>query len=209
VVKRCVRVYIEGGAEGKLADSDFRRNWKKFLNELHEIARASGKYHKLEVVRGKGRGNAFRSFRQHKVSHPNDLCVLLVDSEEPVAAGKKVWPVVAQRKGDRWKQPVWAEERHLYLMVEAVETWLLTDQDALHEFFGSGFVPNGLPTINLETRNRAEIDQALQKATEKSSKGTYRHGHANHIIGLVRPERVKTLSHGKRLFEVLAELINA
>jgi len=32
MVKRHVRVYIEGGAEGKTADSDFRRGWKKFLN---------------------------------------------------------------------------------------------------------------------------------------------------------------------------------
>ena len=42
MVKRHVRVYVEGGAEGKTADSDFRRGWKKFLDELHELARANG-----------------------------------------------------------------------------------------------------------------------------------------------------------------------
>lgn len=76
MVKKRVWVYIEGGAEGKTADSDFRRGWKKFLMELHELARANG-YFSLEIVRGKGRGNAYRKFIKHKAAHPNDLCVLL------------------------------------------------------------------------------------------------------------------------------------
>jgi hypothetical protein len=202
-------VYIEGGAEGKTADREFRQSWKTFLDELHELARESGNYHSLEVVRGKGRGNAFRRYQKHKTEYPNDLCVLLVDSEGPVAAGTDVWHVVAQRKDDKWTQPSWAGESHLYLMVESVETWLLTDQDALASFFKKGFAPTGLPTTNLEQRNRVEIDRALKMATKKSAKGAYRHGHANQIIELVRPDRVRTLNHGRRLFEVLAELIES
>lgn len=65
VKQRCVRVYIEGGAEGRTADSDFRRGWKKFLTELHELARRNG-FHALEIVRGKGRGNAFKRFVTHE-----------------------------------------------------------------------------------------------------------------------------------------------
>ena len=133
-MKRCVRVYIEGGAEGRTADSDFRRGWKQFLNELHETARTNG-YHSLEVVRGKGRGNTFNRFKMHKRVYPQDLCVLLVDAETEVPENAKVWDVVAQREGDNWERPDWATERHLYLMVQFVETWLLTDQDALQTFF--------------------------------------------------------------------------
>lgn len=206
MVKRHVRVYIEGGAEGKIADSDFRRSWKKFLNELHEIAMANS-YHSLEVVRGKGRGNAFRRFKKHELEYPDDLCVLLVDSEGPVASGQKVWDVVAQRPDDRWEKPDWARESHLYLIVQFVETWLLTDQEALRTFFKIDFKANQLPETDLEQRSKDEIDRALKAVTRELGKRAYHHGQANEIIKFVRPERVKTLSHGRRLFISLGSLI--
>jgi hypothetical protein len=206
VVKRCVRIYIEGGAEGRTADSDFRRGWKRFLNELHELARANG-YHALNIVRGKGRSDTFRRFTRHETKYANDLCVLLVDAETAVSDGTHVWDVVARREGDKWQRPSWATERHLYLMVHFVETWLLTDPAALRKFFKRGFKPELLPTTNLEDRSKGDIDQALEKATEGLSKGPYRHGQAHEIIGIVNPTRVKTLRHGQRLFDSLGSLI--
>jgi hypothetical protein len=92
-------------------------------------------------------------------------------------------------------------------MVHMVETWLLTDQDALQKFFKQGFRQGLLPTTNLEARSKDEINQVLEKATQGSSKGPYRHGQAHEIIGTVRPERVKTLRHGQRLFDDLGKLI--
>jgi hypothetical protein len=113
MVKRHVRVYIEGGAEGKTADSDFRRGWKKFLNELHDLARANG-YYSLEVVRGKGRASTFGRFVKYKTEYPADLCVLLVDAETATPEDARVWDIVARRQGDNWQRPSWATERHLY-----------------------------------------------------------------------------------------------
>jgi hypothetical protein len=181
VVKKCVRIYIEGGAEGKTADSDFRRGWKKFLNELHELARVNG-YYSLEIVRGKGRSNTFRRFAKREDKHPNDLCVLLADAETRVPEDSSLWDVVANREGDKWQCPSWATEGHLYLMVHFVETWLITDPDALKAFFRKGFKSDALPTTNLEDRSKTEIERALKKATEGSSKGPYRHGQAHEII---------------------------
>lgn len=205
-MKKCVRVYVEGGAKGKTADSDFRRGWKKFLNELHELARGNG-FHSLEIVRGTGRGNAYKSFTKHDNAYPNDLCVLLVDSEMAVPNNSRVWDIVARREGDKWQRPAWATERHLYLMVHFVETWLLTDQNALQWFFKRGLNLRALPTTNLETRSKDEIEQALKKATQNSSKGLYQHGQAHEIIEIVAPEKVKTLRHGRRLFDSLGSLI--
>lgn len=206
MVKRCVRVYIEGGATGKTADSDFRRGWKKFLDGLHELARQHG-YQSLEVVRGKGRGNTYQRFTNHEKEHPADLCVLLVDSETAVPNNSRVWDVVARRKGDGWPRPAWATERHLYLMVHMIETWLLTDQDALQQFFKNGFNPKALPTTKLEDRSKDEVNNALKKATKNSSKGPYQHGQAHEIIELVAPDKVKTLRHGRRLFDILGSFI--
>lgn len=205
-MKKHVRVYIEGGAEGKTADSDFRRGWKKFLTELHETARTNG-YYSLEVVRGKGRGNAFHRFKTYKQNCPNDLCVLLTDSEIGVPEGTRVWDVVAQREGDKWQCPDWASEGHLYLMVVFVETWLLTDPDALQAFFKKDFDARLLPTTNLEERSKADVERALRKATGKCKKGPYRHGQAHEIIEIVDPEKVRRLRHGLRLFKELGNLI--
>ena len=206
MVKKRVRVYIEGGAEGRQADSDFRRAWKKFLNGLHELARDNG-YNSLEIVRGKGRADTFRRFTKREAKYPSDLCVLLADAETKVPENARLWDVVAQRPGDNWHRPSWATERHLYLMVHFVETWILTDQDALQMFFKRGFNRKPLPTTNLETRSKDEINQALKKATQGSSKGTYKHGQAHEIIEIIDPDRVKTLKHGQRLFDSLGSLI--
>lgn len=205
-MKRYVRIYVEGGSTGRTADQDFRRGWKKLLNSLHELARKHG-YHSLEIVRGKGRGNAFERFSKHHLEYPNDLCVLLADAETAVREGQSVWDTVARREGDRWQRPEWATERHLYLMVYFVETWLLTDPEALQQFFGRGFKSEGLPSTNLEGRSKAEVEAALKKATRDCGKGEYRHGQAHEILALMKPERVQRLVHGRRLFEGLAALI--
>lgn len=205
-MKKYVRIYIEGGAKGRTADNDFRRGWKKFLIELHELSRKNG-YQSLEVVRGKGRGDAFRRFRHYQKQYPSDLCVLLVDAEMVISANAKVWDVVAQREGDEWQRPEWATEQHLYLMVAFVETWLLTDQEALGTFFKRGFNKKPLPTTNLEDRSKNDVEHALKQATTNCKNGPYKHGQAHEVIEFVRPEKVKTLNHGARLFNELGRLI--
>ena len=208
VNKRCVRVYVEGGAPGKTQDKDFRRGWKKFLNELHELAMQKG-YNSLEIVRGKGRARTYELFIKHKLKFKNDLCVLLVDAETDVPTNATVWSIVGNRKGDEWQKPVWAKESHLYLMAHSAETWIVTDHDALQRFFKRGFDSKQLPTTNLEGRSKRDIERALVNATKNSPKGSYKHGQAHEIIETVDPEKVKQLKHGRRLFECLGSLIQS
>lgn len=205
-MKGYVRVYIEGGAAGRGADALFRRGWRLFLKELDQLARDNG-YQKLEVVRGLGRADAYKGFKRYSAKFPRDLPVLLVDSETPVPAGTQAWDFVARNTADRWERPSWATERHLYFMAHSVETWLLTDPDALAQFYKRDFNPSVLPSTNLEGRSKRDIFEALKKATQKSKSGPYEHSHAFHILETLRPDRVKTLFHGNRLFEDLAKLI--
>jgi len=199
-------VFVEGGAKGRTENSDFRRGWGTFLSELRNVAQVHG-YHTLSIVRGFGRKETFESFKNHKIRCPEDLCILLVDSETSAPSNVPVWDVVKNRKDDGWQRPTWATERHLYLMAHMVETWLLTDQEALQLFFKRGFDASRLPTTNLETRSKRDVDDALERATKTAQRGSYRHGQAHEIIEIVRPEKVKTLYHGKRLFEKMDELI--
>jgi hypothetical protein len=164
-------------------------------------------FQSLEVVRGKSRANAFQRFEKHHLEFPGDLCFLLVDSEGPVGSTQSVWDVVARREGDRWIKPVWASDDDLYLIVQFVETWLLTDPEALRSFFGPETNVSKLPNDNLEARNKGDIERALREATKSCRRGPYRHGHAHAVLERVRAQRVKSLYHGNRLFEKLGERI--
>lgn len=55
----------------------------------------------------------------------------------------------------------------------------------------------------LESRSKSEIEQALKKATANA----YQHGDSHFVLEYVHPDRVKTLSHGSRLFDTLSSLI--
>jgi hypothetical protein len=118
-----------------------------------------------------------------------------------------VWQIVSQRQGDGWRRPDWANARQLYLMVQFVETWLLTDPDGLAAYFKDGFRGDKLPRTNLEGREKEEIERALAEATRNTKKGVYRHGQAHEILEHVQPTRLRTLSHGMRLFNGIAELL--
>lgn len=206
MVKRSFWIYIEGGGDGKTADAAFRQGWRRFLQQLDDLARTKG-FLSLQVVRGTSRSQTYKLFANHKAIRPQEPSALLVDSEGACKTSSDPWTYVATRSGDNWARPEWAKKEQLYFMVHFVETWLVSDPDALESFFKRGFNRNVLPKTNLENRSKSDIHKALKKATKDTPKGEYRHGQAHEIIGLVDPERVKTLTHGKRLFEGVTELI--
>lgn len=204
---RSVRIYIEGGAPGQQRDSLFREGWRKFLTELDSVARKNG-YAALHPVRGGSRDATFKSFKLHPSLHPADLGILLVDAEGPIPEGESPWDTARRTPGGAsWSRPSWANAQHLYFMVQATEAWLLTDHDALRAYFGPELRIKHLPSTNLEQRGKAELDEALRRASVGAAKGAYKHGQAHEVLQHVRPERVKTLHHGARFFTGVARLI--
>ncbi len=110
-----VKIYVEGGGEGELADTMFREGWIEFF-------KAAGLEGRMpSVVRGKGRERAFDLF-QTAVRNPrsNLLPLLLVDSEEPVKKGHSAWQHLIAR--DNWEMPTEGLEEQVYLMVQVMET---------------------------------------------------------------------------------------
>ena len=210
VKRRQVRMFIEGGADGRNAGGEFRRSWKNFLREVHDLARKHS-FHSLEVIRGKSRSATFDLFKGGRDESPDDLCVLLIDSECAVATGTSSWQVVRTRTGDGWAKPDWCTDDHLLLMVQSVETWLITDHEALAKYFKKDFDPSKLPPMaqvtQFERRGKADIADALKNATKKCKRGEYSHGDGNAILYDVKPENVKLLLRGKLLFDTLAKLI--
>ena len=152
-----VRIFIEGGSSGKISDKVFKEAWTAFF----AAAGLSGRMPR--IVRGEGRSTTFRKFRTAR-RRTNELLLLLVDSEGPVAAGHSAWQHL--RNSDNWDQPIGAADDSAYLMVQVMEAWFLADRDALRRFFGPSLNENHFREWqNLEAVPKDTIYNALEQAT--------------------------------------------
>ena len=133
-----VSIYIEGGGDSAKLNQIFRTGWRDFFTSAGLTGRLP------TVVRCGDRANAFRRFSVAvREAGDNELPVLLVDSEGPVREGRPAWEHL--QYSDHWRPPAGADDNQAYLMVQAMEAWLVADRDALREYFGRGFDENRLP----------------------------------------------------------------
>jgi hypothetical protein len=52
------------------------------------------------------------------------------------------------------------------MMVTCVETWMVSDRQALHKVFGAGLQTSALlPVDDLEHRSKSDVQRALENAT--------------------------------------------
>ena len=170
-------LYIEGGGEGRELGVRFREGWNAFFKSADLAS-------KTKIVRGGGRDKTFDLFvTAIENNRPNVVPILLVDSEDPVAAGHTVWQHLFARDG--WRQPPNADDDQAFLMVQAMETWFLADRDALRKYFGARFKPNALKKWpGLEAVPKPTVLDALKRATAagpKYAKGKVSFGLLAHI----------------------------
>ena len=200
-----IKIYIEGGADGKQAKSKLREGFGDFLDELRQIAR--NKRIGWTLVACGSRNSAYEDFCTAIKSSPTVFHVLLVDSEDAVTKGSSIWSYLNAR--DSWDCPPGLDDNRCFLMEQSMETWLIADRKALIDYYGQKFKPNSLPTTSdIESIDKKELMKKLLAATKDcESKGPYhktRHGFD--ILAKVRPEVVrKSASHCQRLFSRLSE----
>lgn len=172
------RLYIEGGgrADPDPAEMDraamvddnaeaFRRGWQIFFNK----AGIDGQM--LEIAVGGGQQEAFALFNsqlnryvEHEETEPKPL--LLVDSEEPVAAGYTVWEHLQTRLQHRFQRPANADDQSAFMMVQAMETWFVADSPALQRFFDSSLDTSVLQNSSpLEAIPKEDALDMLRQAT--------------------------------------------
>ena len=199
-----VRIYIEGGGDGKNTKQLLRGGFSSFFKELVQVARS--KQIKWNITVCGSRNNAFRDFKNAFADHPNAFIILLVDSEAPVK--QPPWEHLKLR--DNWDSPG-VDETHCYLMVQAMEAWFMADIDTLKRFYGQGFKENAIPkNINVETIEKDLLEPSLKAASrDTKSKGEYKKiQHASKLLEMLDVDKVrKASSECDRIFKTLTELM--
>ena len=190
-----VRIYIEGGGDNNQAlERLFRRSWSQFFRA------AKLDRHAPRIVRGGAREQTFRRFRNAlRSSGPDDLPLLLVDSEASVDPTHGVWWHLQAR--DRWSRPPGAGDDQAFLMVQVMETWLLADRQALRRYFGPQFAESALPHWpDLERVPKDTVLDALTKASARCGKQYAKGKVSFELLAQVDPDRVAAASaHARAL----------
>jgi Domain of unknown function (DUF4276) len=200
-----VRIYIEGGGDGKNTKQLLRQGFSSFFKELVAVARS--KQIKWNITVCGSRNNAFRDFKNALGDYPNAFIILLVDSEAPVVK-QSPWQHLKLR--DNWDAPG-VDDTHCYLMVQAMEAWLIADVDTLKRFYGQGFKENAIPkSRNVETIDKDLLERSLKTATrDTKSKGEYQKiQHAYQLLEMLDVDKARKASlECERIFATLTELM--
>jgi hypothetical protein len=194
------KIYIEGGGDSKELNARCRQGFRRLL----QSAGFTGRMPRL-VACG-GRGAAFTDF---STAHANrcagDYIALLVDSEDPVADTEQPWAHLKVR--DNWDKPAGAHDKQVLLMTTCMETWIVSDRQALQDHYANDLQENALPDLHdMESRARDAVQNALVHAT-RMCKNAYQKGKRSfEILALLDPRELrKHLPSFVRCVRVLEE----
>ena len=208
-----MKLYVEGGGTSAFLKAACREGFTAFLT-------GAGVQRKPRVVACGGRQDAFDSFLT-AISN-GEGALLLVDSEAPVApqhqAGSpqtwQPWKHLKARVGDGWDMPVGSTDADCHLMVQCMESWLISDRKALALFFGQGFKEGKLPSPAnaVESISKTDVYAALAASTlECKTKSQYGKGeHSFKLLSKADPSKVISASPwAKRFIEELKKKMAA
>ncbi|HAO10044.1 MAG TPA: hypothetical protein DCQ51_02410 [Planktothrix sp. UBA8407] len=174
-----IRIYVEGGGDGKESKAAFREGMSKFLKRL------TGEQQQIKitcVVCG-SRNTAHRNFTHDLTNYPDAINLLLVDSEDFVTVSSARQHLMNR---DKWNLPG-IDENDIHLMVQVMESWLIADIDTLANYYGQGFNRNAIPrNNNVEEIPKAAIESTLRRATQRTKKGEYHKiNHGPKILAMI------------------------
>ena len=181
-----VKIFVEGGGDSKEQIVRCREGFRKLIEKAGFTRPKSP-----TITACGGRGRAYDKFKI-EVKVGGEYAILLVDSEDAVKNPDESpdsdtpWKHLKTRDG--WERPAGAKNDQAQLMATCMETWIVTDQTALVEFFGQHFQRTALlPLQQIEERSRQDVQQRLEHATRNCGKD-------------------RRYAKGKKSFEVLAAL---
>jgi len=191
-------VFVEGGGPSAKAQTATacRKAFRLFFEKV------LGDRPKPRIVASGSRGEAYHDFCRSLESDPDTIPILLVDSEDPVPAGKTARAHLRDR--DQWTKAMPDEQVHL--MVQCMEAWFLADKPALTQYYGHEFKESSLPANpNIEEIPKGDVMSGLDQGSRATSKGPYhKTKHGFDILERIDPNAVRRRSpHADALFTVL------
>lgn len=199
MVKKEIRLYIEGAAKGSEA-SRLRTGFRGFLDSLYQLAQQNGfKFHP-PITCGSG-DEAYKDFKDACNRHKDAMIFLLVDAEKAVAENASPWKHLRC-------DSLGLDDLHCHLMAQTMEAWLIADKDALADFYQKGFNRTALPqNPRVEEISKKELFDGLRNATAKTQKGRYhKTQHGPEILKRLDVAKVRQAApYCERLFKTLTE----
>ena len=196
-------IFVEGGGDTSKGRIECRRGFRTLLDK-------SGFTGRMPQIRTRGRRDSvYDSFETaHTKASASDYVAMLIDSEDPVANTDEPWRHLNQRDG--WQRPAAAQNDQVLLMVTCMETWIVTDRQALNEHFGNRLQASALPPLNnIEDRSRQDLQDRLERAT-RDCPGPYTKGpNSFQVLGKLNPDVLEQhLPSFHRTRRILSDKLN-
>ena len=194
------RIYLEGGGDSKFLRIRCQEGFHKLLKKQTEF---EGR--KPRFVACGSRGDAFDRFETaHLNSKGNDFVAMLIDSEDTVDNINRTWKHL--KTCDKWNKPQGATDKQVLLMTTCMETWIVADRTILKSHY-LRLIEGRLPPLsNLENRNRHDIQDKLENATQDCTNAYEKGKRSFVILGKLNPTALKrNLPSFKRMIRILEE----
>ncbi|WP_273213763.1 DUF4276 family protein [Helicobacter rodentium] len=187
-----IKIYVEGGGNRNL-DSSLRKAFNKLLREYG----VNG--NRYQIVVGGSRGETIKAIYKQSNS------IILIDSEEIIDTKTKLEHLEKTELKESLKG---ITENNLFFMVVCMESWIVSDTEALKKHYGLGFKETKIQTSDLIHKDKAKIMKMLKDSIRECKNKEYDKSEAFKILEKASVQKiVESNSYAKDFFEFLKSKI--
>lgn len=176
-------IYLEGGGSNDI-NARCRRGFAEYCKKVAPNCR-------VKIIPCGSRDEAFKDFKiDVSKNAASNRIALLVDSEARIVPNSR--PSAFLQANEGWDFSG-LPTGQVFLMVQAMEAWLLADRNKLAAYYGRGFRSNVLPYSEgtIENIPKNDLEPSLAEATKNTGKGRYhKTRHAFDLLAAIDPGKV-------------------